>query len=67
MTSDSSTDRFEPLSSYRELPLDEMIARAAAFADEMNRRRTTRQFSDRPIPIDVIEHSIRAAGTAPMP
>ncbi len=43
----------------------EMESRAAAFAAEMNRRRTTRHFSDRPVPRAVIEHCIRTAGTAP--
>jgi nitroreductase len=42
-----------------------MIARAAEFADELARRRTVRQFSDRPVPREVIEHALRAAGTAP--
>src|SRR5881398_2325411 len=31
----------------------------------MQRRRTIRDFSDRPVPRDVIEYCIRAAGTAP--
>jgi nitroreductase len=31
----------------------------------MNRRRTIRDYSDRPVPRDVIEFCIRAAGTAP--
>lgn len=61
----SGEDGFEPLSTYREFPIDEMEARAAAFFEEMNRRRTTRHFSDRPVPRGVIEHCIRAAGTAP--
>jgi nitroreductase len=61
----SDTDGFEPLSSYREYPPDEMEQRAAAFASEMARRRTTRHFSDRPVARAVIEHCIRAAGTAP--
>jgi nitroreductase len=58
-------DRFEPLPDYREYPRSEMEARAAAFLDEMRRRRTTRHFSDRPVSPAVIESCIRAAGTAP--
>jgi nitroreductase len=42
-----------------------MQARAAEFAGEMARRRTTRHFSDRPVPRSVIVDCIRAAGTAP--
>ena len=57
-------DGFEAL-RYREYPPDEMEARAAAFAAELARRRTTRHFSDRPVPRSVIEHCLRAAGSAP--
>jgi iodotyrosine deiodinase len=57
--------RFEPLPGYREYPPAEMEARAAAFAAEMRRRRTTRHFSDREVPRAVIEHCLQAAGTAP--
>jgi iodotyrosine deiodinase len=56
---------FQPLPDYREYPPEEMIARAADFAAELARRRTTRHFSDRPVPRAVIESCIRAAGTAP--
>ena len=56
---------FVPLSTWREYPPEEMENRAAAFYREMNRRRTTRHFSDRPVARSVIEHCIRTAGTAP--
>lgn len=56
---------FEPLSGFREYPPDEMESRAASFAAELQRRRTTRHFSDRPVSRTVIEHCLRAAGTAP--
>jgi nitroreductase len=42
-----------------------MQRRAAEFYTEMKRRRTVRQFSDRPVPRDVIENCLRAAGAAP--
>lgn len=54
-----------PLSSYVELPTDEMRERASAFLTEAQRRRTVRDFSDRPVPRDIIEMCILAAGTAP--
>lgn len=54
-----------PLSSYVELPADEMRERASAFLTEAQRRRTVRDFSDRPVPRDIIEMCILAAGTAP--
>lgn len=56
---------FEPLRGYREYPEAEMEARSRAFAAEMQRRRSTRQFSDRPVPRSVIEACLEAAGTAP--
>ncbi len=43
----------------------ERIARVQAFADELARRRTVRDFSDRPVPAAVIAAALRAAGTAP--
>jgi len=42
-----------------------MQARAARFREEMGRRRTVREFSDRPVPPGVIEECILAAGSAP--
>jgi nitroreductase len=56
---------FEPLTSYREYPAAEMEARSRAFAADLARRRTVRQFSDRPVPRAVIEACLEAAGTAP--
>jgi nitroreductase len=57
--------RFLPLTGYREYPPEEMAARAKAFADGMARRRTIRDFSDRPVPRAIIEDCLRAAGSAP--
>lgn len=54
-----------PLRDYREYPVEEMRARLEAFYSEVNRRRTLRDFSDRPVPRDIIETALRAAGTAP--
>jgi len=42
-----------------------MRARARAFADEMQQRRTVRDFSPRAVPRDVIESCLRAAGSSP--
>ena len=54
-----------PLEDYREYPVEEMKQRAAAFAKDMRRRRTVRDFSDRPVPQSIIEDCLRAAGSAP--
>ena len=54
-----------PLEQYREYPLDEMRARLREFYEDINRRRTVREFSDRPVPRDIIETALQAAGTAP--
>src|SRR6266536_1666027 len=44
---------------------DELLRRAQEFYEVMQRRRTIRDFSERPVPREVIEYCIRAAGTAP--
>lgn len=63
--SDRPAARFVPLSTWRERPLEEMKQRAREFAEEMSRRRTVRMYSDRPVPRQIIEDCIRAAGSAP--
>jgi nitroreductase len=54
-----------PYVGYIEHPLPEMERRAADFYTEIQRRRTVRHFSDRPVPRSIIELCLRAAGTAP--
>lgn len=44
---------------------EEILARAYSFYHLMHRRRTVRQFCDKPVSLEVIEAAIRAAGTAP--
>jgi len=56
---------FQPLSSYIEYPIEEMKQRATAFRKEMQRRRTVRNFSERPVPREIIEECLLTAGTAP--
>ena len=53
------------LERYREYPLDEMRQRVSAFYENLDRRRTVREFSDRPVPRDIIETALKTANTAP--
>ncbi|MHC4206617.1 MAG: nitroreductase family protein [Planctomycetota bacterium] len=54
-----------PLADYRQLPDKEMKARAKSFYNEMRKRRSVRSFSEKPIPREVIEDCLLAAGTSP--
>lgn len=46
-------------------PEQEVISRSAWFYQWLNQRRTVRDFSDKPIPKEVMENLIRTAATAP--
>ena len=50
---------------FDELPADEMLSRARAFYEQMDTRRTTRHFSNREVPRELIELAIKTASTAP--
>ena len=52
----------EPYPRYSE---EEMCSRAEALYDTLNTRRTVRDFSDAPVPREVIESCIKTASTAP--
>ena len=58
-------DPTKKLDSFREYPVEEMRSRVEKFYAEVDRRRTVREFSDRPVPRDIIETALRAASTAP--
>jgi iodotyrosine deiodinase len=60
-----STSKFIPLTSYREYAPQEMKERAASFRLDMQRRRSVRDFSSRPVPREVIQDCLLAAGGAP--
>jgi len=57
--------KFIPLASYHEYPVEEMRRRAIAFREEIQCRRTVRYFSNRPVPREIIEDCLLAAGSAP--
>jgi len=54
-----------PLQGYRELSPEQMAEEAERFLAHVRRRRTVRHFSDRPVPREVVERCLLAAGTAP--
>lgn len=54
-----------PLLNYREYPIEEMRRRLNDFYTDIDRRRTIRDFSARPVPRDIIETALKAASTAP--
>jgi len=60
-----SPPQLQPLLTYVEHPVEEMKERATAFREEMQKRRTVRQFSNRLVPREIIEECLIAAGTAP--
>jgi hypothetical protein len=45
--------------------VEDSRARATAFHEEMDRRRSVRMLSDEPVPRDLIEMAVRTASTAP--
>ncbi len=57
-------DEFVPL-EWNELPEDEMKRRASALYEQMSLRRTTRHFSKRTVPRELIEKAIMCGSTAP--
>jgi nitroreductase len=55
----------EPAPRLPELSDEEAVARARAFAAQLARRRTIRDFAPDPVPDGVIREAVRAAATAP--
>lgn len=53
------------LPDFVERPQADMLARATAFYEAIRQRHTVREFSNRPVPREIIEQCLRAAGTAP--
>lgn len=54
-----------PLTTYQAYPVAEMQTRATTFYEEMRRRRSVRDFSERAVPHTILENCLRTAGTAP--
>ena len=51
--------------SHERLEPDEALRRSRAFLATMQARRSVRMFSPEPVPRELVENAIRAAGTAP--
>ena len=57
--------KYVPLTGYEDLTEAEMQSRADSVLETLTKRRTIRDFSDKPVPRALIESCIKAAGTAP--
>ena len=57
--------KYVPLTGYEDLTEAEMQSRADSVLETLSKRRTIRDFSDKPVPRALIESCIKAAGTAP--
>ncbi len=55
----------EPLTDFEPMDDATRLARARAFARDMHRRRTVRDYASTPVPRKVIEACLQAAGSAP--
>jgi iodotyrosine deiodinase len=55
---------YEPL-QFQDVPIDEMEQRSRDFLGLMARRRTVRDYSDRPVPREIIANAVRTAALAP--
>ena len=57
---------YEPVPlDFRRLPVAESLVHSRAFLDTMRERRSVRMFSTDPVPYELIENAVAAAGTAP--
>ena len=50
---------------FKEFSEEEMQERSKFFLDELSTRRTVRDFSNRPVSLEIVENCIKAAATAP--
>ena len=64
MQNDFPTPDFIPL-DFREISREDQPKRAQDFLELLSRRRTVRDYSERDVPLELIEKAIATAGTAP--
>ncbi len=63
---DGEDASYEPVPlDFQRLPVTESLARSRAFLQTMRQRRSVRMFSTDPVPYELIENAIAAAGSAP--
>lgn len=58
------SEGFEPL-QFQRIPNEESLARSEQFLAMMRRRRTIRDFSSEPVPLELIRNAVATAGTGP--
>jgi iodotyrosine deiodinase len=56
---------FIPLKTYIKYPETEMFKRSKEYYELLNKRRTVRDFSNKKVPVEIIQNCVKAAGTAP--
>ena len=59
------SEAHHPFPKLPDLADEERVARARAAYEQLKTRHSCRDFADTPVPREVIEYAIRAAGTAP--
>jgi nitroreductase len=64
MKTSNRTEDFIPYEAQTYTP-EEMIQRSKDYFEYANKRRSLREFSDKPVPMEVIENIILSASTAP--
>ena len=58
-------DKFVNYKDYKSYPIEEMQNRSVEFLNDIQRRRTIRDFSNKPVPEEIIVNCLKSAGTAP--
>jgi nitroreductase len=59
------TEKRVPLENVVDYPPEQMLSRITDFTQDLKRRRTVRDFDERPVDRAIIEQAIQAAGSAP--
>jgi nitroreductase len=57
--------KFINYKDYKSYTIEEMQKRSTGFLENIQRRRTIREFSDKPVPKEILINCLKSAGTAP--